>query len=286
MEDKELIVNPTRTYQDFDKWLLDRIKNAPVEIDGAFGAVIPVTGLNTGFLGQVSRTNSGEPCIVARLANALNTNNISFGDTVVLLPDATGGTYRQLADFIANGGVTAFGTVSTHTNTTIDTFSGGLAGLQVGMLVFGAGIAAGSYITAIGAASITLSQATTATANTVSLYIALFAGIAGREVKTQQTYPLPPGTSQIGIYKPGDMCEVMVGRGSITVKIPVGTPFSNGQVYTRVALNGAIPAGLVGDLEAAPDGVNTIPLTSVVFKTGTIDANTVSEITFLNRILA
>lgn len=255
---------------------------------GAFGAVIPVTGLNLGFLGQVSRTNSGDPVIVARQANSGNLNNIAFGDAVVLLPDSAGGTYRQMADFLTNGGAVPFGTVSTHTNTTIDTFSAGLAGLSVGMLVSGAGIAPGSYITAITATTITLSQATTATANTVNLYIATFAGIAIREVKTQLTYPITPGASLIGNYLPGQLCEVLE-RGSVTVKIPVGTPITNGSVYLRTVLNGAIPAGLLGDLEAAPDGTNTIvlaPSHPVVFRTGVLDGNNVAEITLLNRVAA
>lgn len=279
-------LNPSRTYQDFDRWLLDQASDAPVPMNNSFGAVIPVTGLNNGFLGQVSRTNSGEPCIVARLANAANINKISFGDSVVLLPDSAGGTYRQMADFVANGGAVAFGTASTHTNTTLDTLSNA-AGLAPGMFVFGAGIPAGTYIISISSAgAATLSQATTASATLVSIYVGVFAGIAGREVKTQLTYPITPGSSLIGSYAPGEMTEVMVGRGSIIVAINAGTPISNGQVYMRVALNGAIPAGLVGDLEAAPDGVNTVALTGVVFKTGVLDANNLAEITFLNRILA
>lgn len=278
--------NPTLTYQDFDRWLLQQAEDAPKAMNGSFGAVIPVTGLNNGFLGQVSRTNSGEPCIVARLANSANVNNISFGDTVVLLPDSTGGTYRQFADFIANGGVTVFGTASTHSNTTLDTLTN-TAGLRIGQYLFGAGIPAGTTITAITSAGVvTLSQAATATATLVNIYVGMFAGIAGREVKTQLTYPITPGASLIGTYTPGQIAEVMVGRGSIVVQVNVGTPISNGQVYMRVALNGGIPAGLVGDIEAAPDGVNTVALDNTVFKTGVLDANNLAEITILKRILA
>jgi hypothetical protein len=69
---------------------------------GSFGAVIPVTGLNIGFLGQVSRT--GERVIAARQANVANKLNINFGDPVVLLGDATGGTYQSVADFVIGAG--------------------------------------------------------------------------------------------------------------------------------------------------------------------------------------
>ena len=284
------MLNPTKkTYQDFDNWLLELAKNAPVPVNSSsFGAVIPVTGLNNGFLGQVSRTNAGEPCIVARLANINNNADIKFGDTVVLLPDSDNGTYRQMADFLANGGETAQGTGNTNSNATLNGLSAGFVnGLSVGMFLFGAGIPAGTQIKSIeSATSLTLSQNATATATGVSVYVAIFAGIAGREVKTQLSYPYTPGDAQIGSYAPGQMCEVMVGRGSITVAVPVGTPFSNSQVYLRIAANGGVPAGVVGDLEAAPDGANTIPLSGVVFKTGSLDANGVAEITFLTRILA
>jgi hypothetical protein len=174
-----------------------------------FGAVIPVTGLNVGFVGQVSRTNAAEPSIAARQANAANTNNIAFGDAVVLIPDATGGTYVQIADWITN--------------------SSGL---------------------------ITPNPSPVAGSNPLP-----FAGIAVREVKTQLGYPLPPGTAQVGYYAPGQMCEVLE-RGSICVKIPVGTPSSNGPVYLRIKVNAAIPAGLLGDLEAAADVVLSTTMTA------------------------
>jgi hypothetical protein len=77
---------------------------------GAFGVAIPVTGPGIGYLGQVSRTNAGEPVIAARLANANNANNITFADAVVLQPDQTGGTYTQVADWLANGSTWTSGT--------------------------------------------------------------------------------------------------------------------------------------------------------------------------------
>jgi len=184
-----------------------------------FGSTIPVIGLNIGFVGQISRTG-GNPVIAARQANVSNLINISFGDPVVLIADSTGGTLRNVADFIGQGG--------------------------------------------------------TFTADK-------FAGIAVREVKTQLGYPYSVNSAPpIGYYAAGDMCEALE-EGSITVQVNVGTPTSGSPVYVRVALNGGIPAGLVGDLEAAADGANTVVLTNVVFRTGVLDANNVAEITLLTR---
>lgn len=247
---------------------------------GSFGSVIPVTGLNVGFLGQVSRTGGGDPFIVAKFANSLNANNISFGDALMLLPDATGGTYRQAADWISNGGGFAF-TAGTASNTTVT--PGSMNGLAVGMFIFGSGITAGSFITAVGSTTITISKAATATASGVAMTAAWFGGIAVRETKTQLTYPITPGTSLVGVYTPGQMCEALV-RGSITAKINVGTPQAGLPVYMRFIANGGITAGIVGGLEAAADGTNNFLIPNCEFKTGVLDANNVSEITFLNRV--
>jgi hypothetical protein len=52
-------------------------------------------------------------------------------------------------------------------------------------------------------------------------------------------------------------------RGSIPVTINNGTPVSQNPVFVRTALNGAIPAGVVGGFEAVADG------TIAAVKTGT-----------------
>jgi hypothetical protein len=113
---------------------------------------------------------------------------------------------------------------------------------------------------------------------------ALFAGIAYREIKTQLTFPYTPGAAEIGSYLPGEMSEILE-RGSVVVPLLVGTPASQGNVYLRIALNGGIPAGVVGGIEAAADGANTINLgtVGVVFRTGVVDANGNVEITLRSR---
>jgi hypothetical protein len=118
-----------------------------------------------------------------------------------------------------------------------------------------------------------------------TLTAAKFAGVAVREVKSMLTYPVNPDVPQTGSYAADQECEFLV-RGTISVVINHGTPASQGAVYVRVALNGAIPAGVVGGFEAAADGGNTVALTNVVFKNGNMDANNVTEITLINRAAA
>lgn len=193
---------------------------------GAFGTVLPVTGLNNGYLGQVSRL--GERVITARPVLATAASPVSFGDPVVIIPNATSGlgdSYQSVADFIAGGG----------------TFTA-----------------------------------------------ARFAGVANREVKTNVQFTTLFNTNNVTInsYGIGEMAEALE-RGSVTVLIHAGlVPLSQGPVYIRTVLNGAIPTGVVGGFEGAADGTNSIALPGVVFRTGLVDVNGVAEITLLNRVAA
>lgn len=195
---------------------------------GSFGAVIPVTGLNLGFLGQVSRL--GKRTITARQVLSTTTNAIPFGAPVVIVAStqSAGGAYQSVADFI--------------------------------------NVSSGTFTAAI------------------------FAGIAVREVKTNLTYSAasPLAMSVAGSYAVGTICEALE-EGSITIALNVTTGIaSQGPVFVRVALNGAIPAGIVGDFEAQADGGNTVSLATVgtVFRTGQVDANNTAEVTIRNRVAA
>lgn len=110
-----------------------------------------------------------------------------------------------------------------------------------------------------------------ANAGLVALY---WAGVAVREVKTQTNWPAgtTPGILQTGSYVPSEMMEVLE-KGNAPVYISAGTPQSQGQVYSRVALNtSAVANGTVGDYEATPPSSDFIATTA----TGTSGTNTVT----------
>ena len=68
-----------------------------------FGANIPITALNLGFIGEPSR--SGDYKIASRPVLPTTTNPIGFGSPVVIVPTSGGGdSYQSVADFIAGGG--------------------------------------------------------------------------------------------------------------------------------------------------------------------------------------
>lgn len=92
-----------------------------------------------------------------------------------------------------------------------------------------------------------------AAASNVGLLAKQWAGAAVREVKTEITYPVnsAPGTQVVGYYAPKQMADVLE-RGSMTVALAVGTPNTQDQVYTRVVVNSAVAAGVIGDYETNP----------------------------------
>lgn len=265
---------------------------------GAFGQVIPVASMPIGFLGEVSRSGGGDPFISNRQANVNNANNINFGDPVVLLPDATGGTCKQLFDWIVNGGGLQVPGSGFNNASPIVT-PGNFAGISPGMLIFNAGIPAGTFVSSMNAANGTLTLSKTPTgannANT-TFQFAAFAGIAVREIKTAFAYTLTPGqpipsNSALGFYAPGQYVGIME-RGSIVIKVNVGAPVAGGPAYIRFIANGGIPAGLVGGFESNNDGNNNVPLSvmpgvvQALFKNGVLGGNNECELVLTTRVSA
>lgn len=261
----------------------------------SFGQVIPVLGTGVGFLGEVSATGGADPYVISKQANVNNGANINFGDAVVILPDSAGGTCKQFADWQANGGGFAVAG-ATASSVTFTPTSATLAGIAPGMFIFGSGIPAGTYVTAVNwaAGTITMSKAATTTVGSNTLYFVKFGGFAAREIKTMLGYnPQAGGTSggTLGYYTAGQYVGILT-RGGIVVKTAVGTPVAEGPIYLRTILNGTIPAGIVGGLESNADGVNNVLLSDVVgvasahWKTGVLDANNLAELVLLNRVAA
>jgi hypothetical protein len=226
---------------------------------------------------------------------------IIFGDAIFGNTNATvsGGVYSATESLSTSFTATTASsiTITGIANTATAYFGGPLV---VGQLIVGPGIPSGATIASIvSATSITLSAAATASATiTMTVLSPLlvpsnFIGVAVREVKTAETYYTdgnPPGATSpvFGYYYQGQSCDGLE-RGSCSVLVRVGTGIAPwGQVYLRVALNSAIPAGVVGGFEAQADasgttGFNTIALPTTQFTTGVLDSNNVAEISMLTR---
>jgi hypothetical protein len=124
-------------------------------------------------------------------------------------------------------------------------------------------------------------------ANAGTLTAATPLGIAVSNVHTNLVFPAQGGSNtSAGFYIPGQVVDALV-VGTLNVQVNNGTPSgANGTVYVRIALNGAIPAGVIGGFEAVADGANTVALTNVKFKNGTVESDGTAQVTILTRTIA
>jgi hypothetical protein len=117
---------------------------------------------------------------------------------------------------------------------------------------------------------------------------ALAMGIATSNVNINPTYA-SGGSGNVatvgGQFVQGAICDALV-QGTLNVYCANGTPTAGGAVYCRVALNGAIPNGVVGGLEAVADGGNTVLLTNFKWSTGYLETDGSSQLTILTRTIA
>jgi hypothetical protein len=113
-------------------------------------------------------------------------------------------------------------------------------------------------------------------------------GIAASNVNINPTYNVQ-GTNNVltpsGSYLPASICDALV-QGTINVYCANGTPTAGGAVYVRKILNGAIPNGVVGGLEAVADGTNSIVYANLLWKTGFIETDGTAQVTILARQIA
>ena len=104
-----------------------------------------------------------------------------------------------------------------------------------------------------------------------------FVGVAVREVKSALVY-----NSNTVKYAENEAVPVMK-RGRVNVKCNVGTPALNGDVYIRIAANGANT--IVGGFEATADSTYTVKLTNAKWA-GAADSNGIAELEILEPINA
>jgi len=139
--------------------------------------------------------------------------------------------------------------------------------------------------TAVLNANNTYSSVKTFIANGGTLTASVPVGIATSNININSTYNVQ-GTNDVltpgGQYLPASMCDLLV-QGTINVYCPNGTPTAGSAVYIRVALNGAIPNGVVGSLEAAADGGNSVLYPNFKWKTGFLEVDGTAQVTILSR---
>ena len=253
--------------------------------------VIPVTGLNLGPVGSVSQSDF--PLRTPRQVNPADIYSLHFGEPAVL---NSNNTYSSVKQTVLGGDlvVSQTGTIGSGTLTTITVVSA--TGIAVGQSVSGPGITAGTLVTVVSGTTITIGTAASGaeTAQLFSFYAAGVAivhgtalGIAAANTNTNFSFPMA-GTlgamTEGGKFSPGQIADVLT-QGTMNVACNVGTPTAGGLVYIRVALNVAIPAGVVGGFEAAADGGNTVVIDCMKWKTGVLSSDGTAQVTIPTRVL-
>ena len=112
-------------------------------------------------------------------------------------------------------------------------------------------------------------------------------GIAVANTRTNPTFPMAGSLGVVtpgGSYAPGVVADVLT-QGTVNVQVNNGTPTAGGTVYVRVLLNGAIPAGVVGGIEAVADGSNTVAVNCMKFKTGVLGSDGTAQVTIPTRVM-
>lgn len=107
-----------------------------------------------------------------------------------------------------------------------------------------------------------------------TLTMANFAGFAARIAKQSTVYT----EQNHALYLTDQPASVLV-RGNVTVICKSGAPAVGGAVYVRIVADGP---KLVGDIEAAADGANTIQLTNCEFNSAA-DVNGACEVCVKTR---
>src|SRR6185312_11506205 len=239
----------------------------------SFGVAIAPNGPNVGFPGTISR----QYVRVARNRQVSITNGLAFGAGAVILPDAAGGKYQSLADFLATAtnaqnlkkqfvGIAvrnvktefAYTSLVQSGNTTVvsTTASGSIntnsitvasaTGIAVGQLVEGQGAPEGTTVTAISGTTVTLSANLTQAMSSTNVNF---------------TTPRSP---IVGFYANNQLADVAEAVSGITVNIPAGTPNANKAVYIRTVANSSLPGTAVGDFEAADDQAASTTATATI----------------------
>jgi hypothetical protein len=263
----------------------------------SFGQAIPVTGPNNGFAGTVSRF--GERVIDARTFVPYNAAlNLNFGDPAVILPNATGGYYDSVADFVANAtsniGLVAqyFAGMAVREVKTQLTYGAGLApGIQ--MVGYYANLqmaevlerGSGTIVLSVGAPNAQAQVYTRVVANP-----AVPAGFVG-DWETNPaasdlfTSVLPSGVinsatltlnATLGAYIGSVVSGPGIAAGTYVVS-GTGTPGA----YTVVVLSNALTQTVTAGTPITFS--NLVALPNVVAHTGFLDSNNILEITIKVR---
>jgi hypothetical protein len=250
----------------------------------SFGQVIPVLGQNIGFPGTVSR--AGVPVIVSRQLLSTTTNKASFGDPVVLIADATGGTFQSIKDFAAT---------AANTPNVASKFAGVAVREVKTQLTYPAGVTPGTQQTGyyspgqimdaleLGSIVVVITHGTPSAGGAVYARIVANASLTGTAVGDLEA--AADTVSTTGTAASGTSVTVADGTGIAVGQLVTGAGVAAGTYVSAVSgTTVTFSAAVTAALSATPlVFANTVVLPNTEFRTGYLDANGIAEITILRR---
>ena len=257
----------------------------------SFGQVIPVTGPNIGFPGAVSRF--GDTIISAKQFVPLtSTNNLYFGDPAVVIPNALGGYFTSVKDYV--------GTIANTAN--IAAYFAGMAVREVKtQITYGAGItpgvqAVGYYsnlqdaeVMERGAGTVTLAVGAPNAGAQVYTRAVLNSAVSGGTIGDWETNPAATdlftltgataaAAGQTAITLTGT--NVYVGQVVTGPGVAPGTYVVSGTgtagAYTAIVLSAALTTAITATTPLTFS--NLVALPNVAARTGYVDSNNTLEI--------
>ena len=271
----------------------------------SFGQVIPVTGLNNGFVGTVSRF--GDRVIAARelvQQTVSGTYNLNFGDPAVLIQNSSGGYYASVLDFV---------TAATANIALVAAQFAGVAVREVQtQLTYPAGQTPGILQVGYYAPN-TMAEVLERGNINVLLSVAGTAAVSGSQIYTRVVTNSAVTAGLIGDYEVNPVASdqftdaTTLTEGSTAATATSGTNVQVGQIVTGPGIAPYSP-NLTATYVAAVSGTsvtlsqaavatfasngalltysNLVKLPNVVARTGNLDANNVLEITLKERVAA
>lgn len=259
----------------------------------SFGQVIPVTGPNNGFQGTVSRF--GERVIAARVFSPYTlTNNLNFGDPSVIIPNALGGYYDSVADFVA------------HATSNIGLIAAQFAGMAVRevktQLTYNNGSAPGiqqvgyysagqmSEVLERGSGTILLTAGTPVAESQLYTRVVLNTGaVPAGFIGDWETTPAASDLFSVATtLTEGSTTATVASATNIQVGMVMSGPGIVAGTYVAAISGTTVTLSTAASATFASTGSsvtfsNLVALPSVVARTGNLDANNILEITIKNR---
>lgn len=203
-----------------------------------------LTGFNqflTGNLASGSPTVTGNPAILGVQPGMLVSNlDLPVGTTVI-----------STAPFVLNT------TGTTHSNTTLDSLAS-VVGVAIGQVVSGANIPTGTTVTAVGASSVTLSQAATGSAAGQAVTF------SGATLTLSQNATGSLSLTSLNVVG-GTAASLVWGAGDTNLNnlpsVPLGVAQFNGRAYFACGTNG-IPFSDAGNPTQISNNPNVQVLTT------------------------